>query len=287
MLRALTNRYLCQMLSTLPAYIGGTLRLNRAYNGPILNVYNGTTTKDVWSVNEIAAFAAGATTYVATIYDQSGNGRNYTQATTTKRPQIYNGSALLRNGTFGPVIMRFDGVDDRFERTDNLGLTGSSDWTQFHLAKSVGSANGCYWGHGTDPANTSGSRLECGFIPSLGNVTRVSTTGSLADIRFTDSGGTGALSKAFHYDVIEITHGVNLGSGNGAVWRINGTTLTPTTAVDGTTANLSNAASYMGDRPDFAQVWAGDAAVFALWTPKLGTADRAAVEKWAEVWRVQ
>ena len=43
----------------------------------------------------IATFCGANNGYVVTWYDQSGNGHHATQATTTKQPQIYNGSAVL------------------------------------------------------------------------------------------------------------------------------------------------------------------------------------------------
>lgn len=273
------------MLSVLPAFIGGTMRLNKAYKGPILNVYNGTTTKDVWSVNEIAAFCGASNGFVATIYDQSGNGRDYTQATTTARPKIYDGTTgLLRNGSFGPIIMRFDGTDDFLSRSDSLGLSTASDWTQLHLAKNAGTQNSCYWSHGT-LAGTA-TRISFEFDVTLSNSTRVAENTGV-DIRYTDSAGAGTLSKSFHYDVVEITHGVNMGSGSGAVWRINGTALSVTIQIDGNKTAPNNLDSTIGSRGGLDQFCPVDIAVMGLWTPKLGATDRDALEKWAEMWRVQ
>ena len=64
----------------------------------------------------IASHCGSANGYVVTWYDQSGSGNDVTQSTTTKQPQIYNGTAVItRNGKpavhFFPVGSLGTGLD--------------------------------------------------------------------------------------------------------------------------------------------------------------------------------
>ena len=53
-----------------------------------------------------SAFVGGGSGFVKTWYDQSGNGRNLAQATTTKQP------LLILSGQNSKPVLRFDGSDD-------------------------------------------------------------------------------------------------------------------------------------------------------------------------------
>tara|TARA_B100001093_G_scaffold393676_1_gene380356 strand:- start:1171 stop:3057 length:1887 start_codon:yes stop_codon:yes gene_type:complete len=62
--------------------------------------------------------------YVTKWYDQSGNGNDAAQAAYASMPQIYNGSAVLTQGT--KPALKFDGSNDHFDTTPNnpLSYTG-------------------------------------------------------------------------------------------------------------------------------------------------------------------
>jgi len=62
---------------------------------------------------ELEAFCGVGDGFVSTWYDQSGNGNDATQATTTAQPKIVSAGSLVTGG------IDFDGVDDQ------LGLTGA------------------------------------------------------------------------------------------------------------------------------------------------------------------
>jgi hypothetical protein len=58
----------------------------------------------------------GFDAYVTTLYDQSGNGRDATQATAASQPQIVADGVVVTDSN-GNASMDFDGVDDAFEST--------------------------------------------------------------------------------------------------------------------------------------------------------------------------
>jgi len=61
---------------------------------------------------DLVAFCGVGDGFVSTWYDQSGNGNDATQATTTSQPKIVNAGALVTGG------LDFDGVDDYFGLID-------------------------------------------------------------------------------------------------------------------------------------------------------------------------
>jgi len=98
-------------------------KLSSTYSGPCMKVRkdDGVDTGtdigfDADGNLNIAAIAAHCGTdngYVDTWYDQSGNGKDATQATTTLQPQIYNGTSVITEN--GKPTMSFDGSDDTIE----------------------------------------------------------------------------------------------------------------------------------------------------------------------------
>ena len=64
----------------------------------------------------LEAFCGVGDGFVSTWYDQSGNGNNATQATTTAQPKIVSAGSLVTGG------IDFDGVDDQL---DGTGITAS------------------------------------------------------------------------------------------------------------------------------------------------------------------
>jgi hypothetical protein len=85
----------------------------------------------------IAAFCTTANGYVDTWYDQSGNGNDATQSTTTQQPQIYNGTAVLTEN--GKACAQWDGSSDRMAFTTTasvnnaLIVSSSSDDAAIHI----------------------------------------------------------------------------------------------------------------------------------------------------------
>jgi hypothetical protein len=89
-----------------------------SYTGKAVNVRRSSdsTTTDIGFVSgaldtaALLAFAGSGDAFVATWYDQSGNGRDITQATAAAQPKIVSAGALVTSG--GKPAATFDGVDD-------------------------------------------------------------------------------------------------------------------------------------------------------------------------------
>lgn len=85
-------------------------RLNSAYTGPLIRIRRSSdnaeedipyidSTTAVLNEARINDFTGGVgDAFITTIYDQSGNGRNATQATATLQPKIVNAGAIVRMG---------------------------------------------------------------------------------------------------------------------------------------------------------------------------------------------
>jgi hypothetical protein len=68
----------------------------------------------------LLAFVGSGSGYIAKWYDQSGNGRDLAQATTTTQPRIVNAGVV--DTVNGKPAVYFDGVDDRVTGSTSLGL---------------------------------------------------------------------------------------------------------------------------------------------------------------------
>jgi hypothetical protein len=140
---------------TLDAYPGAAAaysvrKLDNDYTGSALRVRedSGNTETDIGfdsngdlDTAAIASHCGSANGYVVTWYDQSGSGNDVTQATTTRQPQIYNGSAVItRNGKpavhffesastptgLGGVTLNVSNRSRTIFSVQSLELTGSS-----------------------------------------------------------------------------------------------------------------------------------------------------------------
>jgi hypothetical protein len=97
-------------------------KLRTAYSGSAIRVRedSGNTETDIGFTTgvdldtaAIASHCGANNGYVVTWYDQSGNGNNATQSTTTKQPQIYNGSSVITKN--GKPAAQFDGSNDELD----------------------------------------------------------------------------------------------------------------------------------------------------------------------------
>ena len=96
------------------AYSLRNLSLN--YAGPVVTVRRSTDNAEAdFTASEVSdgtlAGWAGADGFVTQWWDQSGNARHATQATTTAQPQIVDSGVLVTEG--GKAALQFDGVNDR------------------------------------------------------------------------------------------------------------------------------------------------------------------------------
>lgn len=85
-------------------------RLNSAYTGPLIRVRRSSDNAEfdvpyidsstaVLDTGRLLDFAGASDAFVTTVYDQSGNSRNWTQATSTLQPKIVSTGAVM---TMGP-----------------------------------------------------------------------------------------------------------------------------------------------------------------------------------------
>jgi hypothetical protein len=285
MMGAVSERLLVQTLAQKPLWIGGTLRFNAGYSGPILRVWDGTTFFDVSSVNEIPALCGGNNGFVSTIYDQSGNARPMTQATTTKFPKIYDGTALLRTNARGPAVVRFDGVDDYLTRGDGCGLVGNQALTYWQLAK-ANHFNGGFSHWGTTAANGGDftPQYQLNQFINGSDVCRVTSQAVIDKIWDSFNSGPPVQNiQAFHDDIIMVP----TGSSTGQQWFLNGPV--PPNQIDVTTGalNLNNAGAGIGARTAGNLPLNGDIACIGMWNPQLVAADKAILARFGLVWRTQ
>ncbi len=105
----------------------GLALLITGYAGPLVRIRDSTTTTeyDIYpasggtgiDTSAISANIGSNSATVTTVYDQSGNGRNWVQATTTKQPRIVNA------GVYDGKLV-FDGSNDCM--TTSVGLSGTA-----------------------------------------------------------------------------------------------------------------------------------------------------------------
>lgn len=111
--------------------------LNSSYTGPLVRVRRATGgEKDIYAkydgtlnINDLESFCSGTDGFVATWYDQSGNGNHATQTNANNQPRIVSsGSVILENGK---PALSFDGSNDTFF---TLYQT-SGDLSVFYISK--------------------------------------------------------------------------------------------------------------------------------------------------------
>ena len=115
-------------------------KLRTAYTGPAIKVQDtvGGATQDIYfdannNLDEAAIISYGGSNdvFVETWYDQSINGNDATQGTSTARPKIYDGTtgALVKEN--GKLALDFDGVSENFTSTIS-NITQSFDVYTVH-----------------------------------------------------------------------------------------------------------------------------------------------------------
>jgi hypothetical protein len=92
-------------------YTGNILTVRRASDNTTQNI--GYTSNGDLDVSAINTFCSGTNGFVTTLYDQSGNGVNLVQGTSTRQPLIYTGSTgIITKGPNSEPSMLFDGTND-------------------------------------------------------------------------------------------------------------------------------------------------------------------------------
>lgn len=169
---------------TSAAFFGSAaLRLGTAWTGNIIRIRKGTgggaTFANIsYGVDNrvdqaaIATFAAGSDCYLVTIYDQTGNGRDFTQADETRQCKIYDavtGAVLLGD----LVCAHLDPTaSTHYTRADGCGFSGSVAATIF----AFGAFAAVPTGMGTVVFHVGNAQFAAGNSFALGMSTTLPTT---------------------------------------------------------------------------------------------------------------
>jgi hypothetical protein len=90
-------------------YSGNIFTVRRASDDTTQNI--GYTANGDLDTTSLSTFCSGTNGFITTLYDQSGNGVNLSQATTTRQPKIYDSSTgVIIKGPNNEPSMLFDGV---------------------------------------------------------------------------------------------------------------------------------------------------------------------------------
>lgn len=97
------------------SYSGSAIQVRRSSDNTTLDI--GFNIQGLLDTSALLSFVGGGSGFVTVFYDQSGFGRNLTQATVASQPRVVNAGVLDVN-TFGKPSIFFDGVNDNLFRTD-------------------------------------------------------------------------------------------------------------------------------------------------------------------------
>ena len=135
------NPFLLDWISTPAAAAYSMRRLRSTYTGPLIRLRRSSDNaeQDFYSVSggealdvdAISTWLGGASGYVVTWYDQTGNGNHATQATAASQPLFV---ASAQNGRPGG---RFDGVDDWLDALDSASFSWSGGGTLYVVYKAA------------------------------------------------------------------------------------------------------------------------------------------------------
>lgn len=117
-------------------------QLTLYYTGPVVRVRNDSNTEQDFTAAQVTngtltTFCGAGNGFVRTWYDQSGNGRNATQVTTTKQPLLVSSGTVVLEGT-KPALSFDDSVSKSLEIT---GLTGQTRLDAFVAKNSTSTAH--------------------------------------------------------------------------------------------------------------------------------------------------
>lgn len=211
-------------------------KIKASYSGPCIRIRAsiGGAETDIGFVSgelnaaDIATHCGAGDGFVVTWYDQSGNGKHYSQATTANQPKIYESGALLVDAGGKPRI-KFDGSNDALICTD-AALTLSQPHTSVHIGQSItgnkvpygSSSNGSFF---IQAVGTTSYSLYAGTVgsitmnPQLQHIVSVVWNGasSLAKLN-----GNAAATKSLGTGATGVNQVVGSGAGNLATYAWNG-----------------------------------------------------------------
>ena len=102
------------------AYSGDAIKVRRSSDNAELNI--GFVSNEL-DTAALTTFASGTDAFVTTWYDQSGNGRNQTQPTASKQPQIVNSGTVILNPDNNKPSILLDGTDEGFSATVSMPVS--------------------------------------------------------------------------------------------------------------------------------------------------------------------
>lgn len=142
------------------AYAGSAFRVRRSSDSTEQDIGFDATTGLV-DTAALLSFCSGTNGFVTTLYDQSGNANDLTQATAANQPQIITTGALhtypvnaVQPGDWQKNIFTFDGSNDNLTRADAFGISGNAAMTQ-GIAIASSTLAGQRWCHIGGTVNTS------------------------------------------------------------------------------------------------------------------------------------
>lgn len=185
--------YSLRLLST--SYTGYAIKVRRASDNTEQDIGFSNNELDTTS---LASFCSGTDGFVTTWYDQSGNGRNATQATAADQPKIYDSSTGVITENSKPAI-KF--LSNKLETT--IFTSSSQPITRMFVGKSIAATNDFI----------DGSALNRGFTGNNGGINRL-FAGTIFDT------GTFLTTQQLFYGLFNgasseiVVNGVSQGTGN-------------------------------------------------------------------------
>jgi hypothetical protein len=146
-------------------------RLTGTYHGPLIRVRRSSDNVErdiqygddnLLDTTALTAFIGANDGFVVKIYDQSGNGADAGQATTTKQPKIVNAGSVVTNINSKPCA-NFDGTDDFLVTAVDMDtVIDRTSWCVYGIAR-FETVNGGFF---TDPWNA--PHICGGYAPPAG-----------------------------------------------------------------------------------------------------------------------
>jgi hypothetical protein len=229
-------------------YSGPLIRVRRSSDNAEQNIGVGTLAGGL-DTAALTAFCGSSSCYVSTWYDQSGNGRNATNATASWQPRIVNAGTIdLFNGLPAPYFKTSALV------TTSLLPAASAVWST-HLANIVSSGQtgrGRYWGEDTNPSFATNSTGGDDYFGSSGTmVSNVSVNPRILSLAVT-------------------------GTGSGSIWANGSLSGSSSSGL----AFLGGQALVIGNLGALNRAFDGHIQTLILGTGSYPIADRQAIEEW-------
>lgn len=76
--------------------------------------------------------------FLVTAYDQSGNARHFTNATTTQQAQMVSSGALITFGSNSRPTVQFDGTSDGYNGSNDVIIGAATPFTSFIVSRATG-----------------------------------------------------------------------------------------------------------------------------------------------------